>query len=48
MGAGTTAYKLGDLETAKKYFSLLITNAEGGSSSRTTLEDARTILATLN
>ena len=38
----------GDLETAKKYFSLLIKNAEGGSSSRTTLDDARTILATLN
>ena len=47
-GAGTTAYKLGDLEAAKKYFSLLITNAEGGSSSRATLDDARTILATLN
>lgn len=47
-GAGNTAYELGDMETAKKYFSLLIDNAAGGNSQRTTLADARTKLAALN
>ena len=47
-GVGNTAYELGDMETAKKYFSLLIENSEGGNSSRTTLADARIKLATLN
>ncbi|MBT6031773.1 MAG: hypothetical protein HOH19_04300 [Kordiimonadaceae bacterium] len=47
-GAGNTAFELGDMETAKKYFSLLIENSEGGNSSRTTLADARIKLATLN
>ncbi|MBT6031761.1 MAG: hypothetical protein HOH19_04240 [Kordiimonadaceae bacterium] len=47
-GVGNTAYELGDMETAKKYFSLLIENSEGGNSSRATLADARTKLATLN
>lgn len=47
-GAGHTAYELGDMETAKKYFSLLISNAEGGNSQRATLADARVKLAALN
>ncbi|MDG1438375.1 MAG: hypothetical protein P8P98_05310 [Emcibacteraceae bacterium] len=47
-GAGNTAYELGDTEAAKNYFSLLIKNAEGGNSSRATLDDARTKLALLN
>ena len=46
-GAGITAYELGDMETAKTYFSLLIDNAEGGNSKRATLADARIKLASL-
>ena len=47
-GAGITAYELGDMETAKEYFSMLIENAEGGNSNRETLSDARMKLASLN
>ena len=47
-GAGKTAYELGDIETAKKYFTLLIENAAGGNSERPTLADARTKLAAFN
>ncbi len=47
-GAGITAYQLGDIEAASKYFTMLIDNAEGGSSTRETLADARTKLASLN
>lgn len=47
-GAAKTAHELGDMETAKMYFELLIENAEGATSSRPTLEDARQVLASLN
>lgn len=47
-GAGITAYELGDMENAKKYFSLLVENAEGGNSKRETLNDARMKLASIN
>ena len=47
-GAGISAYDLGNMEAAKKYFSLLIENAEGGNSQRATLADARMKLASLN
>lgn len=47
-GAGITAYELGDMETAKEYFSMLIENAEGGNSKRESLSDARMKLASLN
>lgn len=47
-GAGITAFELGDMENAKKYFSLLIENADGASSERETLSDAKMKLASLN
>lgn len=47
-GAAITAFELGDKGSAKKYFSLLIENAEGGNSKRETLSDAKMKLASLN
>ncbi|MDG1858722.1 MAG: hypothetical protein P8I94_06445, partial [Emcibacteraceae bacterium] len=47
-GAGNTAYELGDMMTAKKYFSQLVENAAGGNSQRASLDDARTKLASIN
>ena len=47
-GAAITAFELGDMGSAKKYFSLLIENAEGGNSKRETLSDAKMKLASLN
>ncbi|MBL4603019.1 MAG: hypothetical protein JKY84_09740 [Emcibacteraceae bacterium] len=47
-GAAITAYGLGDMDVAKMYFALLVENAEGGNSTRSTLADARMKLASLN
>lgn len=47
-GAGMTAFELGDMDSARKYFTLLIENAEGGNSKRESLNDAKMKLASLN
>ena len=47
-GAAKTAHALGDMEAAKTYFAKLIENAEGATSSRPSLADAKQMLASLN
>lgn len=47
-GAAKTAHALGDMETAKMYFAMLVDNVGEAKSTRETLVDARAILASLN
>lgn len=46
-GAGKTAYELGDMETAKMYFGLLLENAKGSVSSRSNLAEVSKIMAAI-
>ncbi len=45
--AGKTAFELGDTETAKMYFKLLLENSEGAESSRPSLDEARKLVAAI-
>ncbi len=47
-GAAMTAHALGDEQTARRYFTLLLANVEGATSTRPIINDVRNTLAALN
>ncbi len=47
-GAAMTAHALGDSESARKYFTLLLENVEGATSTRPEIDNVRNTLASLN